>query len=190
MEPFAHLHVHTEFSLLDGQCKIKKLWEKAAKDEKGLEAFFKANKKKYKWDEPRFKGIAYYTRDSKDIAAVKKCVKGVDFSKWADKLRSTFNNDSVLRIRVEKGIFKKGDNGLIDKNEFGVQDAKAKEIKDFPNTATFGKMLKAPESLEDVRQLVVADYQEAMEKEWLERLEKKYPAVINESVLSQVKDNK
>ncbi len=32
MEPFAHLHVHTEFSLLDGQCKIKKLWEKAAKD--------------------------------------------------------------------------------------------------------------------------------------------------------------
>jgi len=32
LEPFAHLHVHTEFSLLDGQCKIKKLWEKAAKD--------------------------------------------------------------------------------------------------------------------------------------------------------------
>ena len=32
MEPFAHLHVHTEFSLLDGQCKIKKLWEKAVND--------------------------------------------------------------------------------------------------------------------------------------------------------------
>lgn len=167
----------------------REVWEKAAKDEKGLEAFFKKNKKKYKWDEPRFKGIAYYTRDSKDIAAVKKCVKGVDFSKWADKLRSTFNNDSILRIRVEKGIFKKGDNGLIDKNEFDVQDAKVKEIKDFPHTATFGKMLKAPQGLEDVRQLVVADYQEAMEKEWLEKLAKKYPAVINESVLSQVKDN-
>ena len=32
MEPFAHLHVHTEYSLLDGQCKISRLWAKAAKD--------------------------------------------------------------------------------------------------------------------------------------------------------------
>ncbi len=32
MEPFAHLHVHTEFSLLDGQCKIGRLFDKAAAD--------------------------------------------------------------------------------------------------------------------------------------------------------------
>ena len=32
MEPFAHLHVHTEYSLLDGQCKIARLWDKAAND--------------------------------------------------------------------------------------------------------------------------------------------------------------
>ena len=32
MEPFAHLHVHTEYSLLDGQCKIGRLFDKAAKD--------------------------------------------------------------------------------------------------------------------------------------------------------------
>jgi len=32
MEQFAHLHVHTEFSLLDGQCKIKNLFKKAAAD--------------------------------------------------------------------------------------------------------------------------------------------------------------
>ncbi|MBP5213680.1 MAG: PHP domain-containing protein, partial [Bacteroidales bacterium] len=32
MEPFAHLHVHTEYSLLDGQCKIARLFAKAAAD--------------------------------------------------------------------------------------------------------------------------------------------------------------
>ena len=32
MEPFTHLHVHTEFSLLDGQCKIKNLLKKAHAD--------------------------------------------------------------------------------------------------------------------------------------------------------------
>ena len=32
MQPFAHLHVHTEYSLLDGQCKIARLFKKAAED--------------------------------------------------------------------------------------------------------------------------------------------------------------
>ena len=33
------------------------VWEKAAKDEKALAAYFAKNKKKYKWEQPRFKGI-------------------------------------------------------------------------------------------------------------------------------------
>ena len=36
------------------------VWNRAAKDDKALEAYFKKNRKKYRWDEPRFKGIAYY----------------------------------------------------------------------------------------------------------------------------------
>ena len=36
------------------------VWEKAAKDQQGMAQYFKKNKKKYKWDEPRFKGIAYH----------------------------------------------------------------------------------------------------------------------------------
>ncbi len=168
----------------------REVWEKASKDEAGLQSFYKKNKKKYKWDEPRFKGIAYHTRDAKDIEAVKKSLKKVPFSKWAEVLRTTFNNDSVLRIRAEKGIFKKGDNGLVDKEQFKVDDAKIKEIKDFPNTSTYGKMLKAPEEMDDVRNLVVGDYQDFMEKAWIEQLKKRYPVVVNEEVLSTVKADK
>lgn len=114
-------------------------------------------------------------------------MKGKDFDDWAQILRTTFNNDSVLRIRVEKGIFKKGDNGLVDRNEFGVADAKVKEVKDFPNVATFGKIIKTPEEFSDVKALVVADYQEMMEKEWLKTLAAKYPAEVNQEVLKTVK---
>ena len=161
------------------------VWDKAAKDEAGLEKFFKKNKKKYAWDEPRFKGIAYRTKEVADIDAVKASVKGLAFDKWNEKLRSTFNNDSVLRIRVEKGVFKKGDNAIVDQYEFKA-DAKIKDMKGYPNTSTFGKMIKAPEAYTDVRGLVVADYQEKLEAEWVADLRKKYPVTVNKDILATV----
>lgn len=165
----------------------REVWDKAAKDEAGLQAFYKKNKKKYTYDEPRFKGIAYFTREQSDIEAVKKSVKGKKFSDWAQILRNTFNNDSVLRIRVEKGIFKKGANGLVDRDIFGVADAKVKEISGFKYNATFGKVLKAPEEMADVRALVTADYQDAMEKEWVEMLRKRYTFTVDPEVMKTVK---
>ena len=163
----------------------REVWDKASKDEEGLKAFFKKNKKKYKWDSPRFKGIAYYAKDNKDIAAVKKSLKGVSFDKWAEVLRSTFNSDSVLKIRVEKGLFKKGDNVLVDKYEFDVDTIPA-EKKDYPYCATYGKMLKAPKEMSDVRSQVTSDYQDAMEKKWLQGLRKKFPVVVNKDVVATV----
>lgn len=161
------------------------VWEKASKDEAGLVAFFKKNKKNYKWDEPRFKGIAYYTREEADIAAVKKSIKGKKFSEWADVLRSTFNADSIQRIRAEKGVFKKGDNKLVDKEMFG-QDVTVPEKKDYPYSSTFGQMLKAPKDMDDVRGQVTADYQEALEKGWVATLRKKYPVQVNKDVVATV----
>ena len=63
------------------------VWEKAANDEQAQAAYFAKNKKKYRWEHPRFKGIAYHTKDAADVAAVKKCVKGKPFSQWAELLR-------------------------------------------------------------------------------------------------------
>ena len=161
------------------------VWGKAANDDAQLEAFFNKNKKKYRWDNPRFKGIAYYTRDAKDVKAVKKAVKNVPFDDWAETLRTTFNNDSILRIRVEKGYFKKGDNTLVDRNVYKV-NTEVKEKKDYPNKATYGKVLKAPQSYKDVKGQVTADYQEILEKEWVAALRKKYTVEVDKSVLATV----
>ncbi len=161
------------------------MWDKAAKDEEGLAKFFKKNKKKYAFDAPRFKGMAYRTKDATDIEAVKEAVKGLAFDKWNEKLRTTFNNDSVLRIRVEKGIFKQGDNPIVDKYEFKT-NAEIKEMKGYPNTAAYGKMIKSPEDYTDVKGLVVADYQEKLEKEWVAGLRKKYAVEVDKSVLATV----
>ncbi len=174
--------------LLLYEVSSKTVWEKAKNDEAGLEAYFKKNKKKYAWTEPRFKGIAYRTRDVADVKAVQQAVKGLDFSEWTEKLRTTFNSDSVLRIRVEKGIFKKGDNALVDNQVFGV-DTVAPVVKDYPNTAVYGKKLKAPEEMSDVRQLVLTDYQEQLEKEWVALLRKQYPVEVDEKVVKTVNNH-
>ena len=162
------------------------VWDKASKDEKGLAGYFAKNKKRYRWEQPRFKGIAYHVKDVSDIKAVQNSVKGKAFGEWAEILRNTFNNDSVIRIRVEKGIFKKGDNALIDKMVFR-KDTTVQAVKDYPYDATFGKLLKkGPEDYTDVKALVIADYQEQLEKEWVAALRKKYAVVVDEKVLATV----
>ena len=161
------------------------VWEKAQNDKEGQENYFKANRKRYKWTEPHYKGIAYHTRTKADIAAVKKAVKGLPFDKWAERLRTTFNNDSILRIRVEKGIFVKGDNKTIDRLVFKTGD-EAKPNKDFPFDAVYGKKLKAPNEAADVNALVVADYQEYLEEKWVGELRKRYTFTVNEDVVNTV----
>ena len=162
------------------------VWDKAAKDEAGLANFFKKHKKNYAWDEPRYKGMAYHVKEQGDVKAVANCVKKLAFDKWAEALRSTFNADSVIRIRVEKGIFKKGDNALIDRAVF-KKDTTVTHMKDYPIDAVYGKILKkGPEDYNDVRGLVVADYQEALEKEWVADLRRKYVVKVNEDVLKTV----
>ena len=160
------------------------VWDKAAKDEAGLAAFFKKNRKRYAWTEPRFKGIAYNCKNAADVEAVKRSIKKVDFDDWAETLRKLFN-DSTLRIKVVKGIFKKGDNALVDREIFQV-DTTYTAPKGYEHTAVFGKKLKAPKTYDDVRELVVADYQEYLEKQWIADLRKQYPVVLNEEALATV----
>jgi peptidyl-prolyl cis-trans isomerase len=161
------------------------VWEKAAKDEEGLRYFFSKNKKRYVWDEPRFKGIACYAKTKADLKAVKKMVKKLPFDQWNEALTNAFNNDSTVRIRAERGMFKPGDNALVDREVF-KKHGNVKENPQFPVMGVVGKKLKSPKEMDDVRALVVADFQETLEKEWVKDLRKKYKVEVNEAVLKTV----
>lgn len=174
--------------LLSYEIANRNVWEKGAKDEAGLAKYFKKNKKKYAFDEPRFKGIAYHVKEQSDVKAVQDCVAGLSFDKWAEALRTTFNADSVLRIRVEKGLFRKGDNTLIDREQFHQDSIEVKPTKDYPIDATYGHIITKPEELDDVRGLVTADYQDVLEKAWVKELRKRYKVSVNKSVLATVKE--
>jgi len=160
------------------------VWEKAAKDDKALEAYYKKHKKDYKWETPRFKGMAYHTKEQSDLQAVADAVKGIDFDDWAEKLRKEFN-DSIRRIQVVKGFFKEGDNALVDRDIF-KKDTTVATVKGYPYSSTYGELQAQPKSYKDVRDLVVNDYQTQLEKEWVATLRKRYPVSVDKAVLATV----
>jgi peptidyl-prolyl cis-trans isomerase SurA len=173
--------------LLVYEISNRQVWEKASKDEAALDSWFRAHKKDYAFTEPRFKGIAYHVKDQADVKAVKRCVKGLPFGQWADVLRQTFNPDSIIRIRVEQGLFKAGDSRLVDHKIFRTALDQPVEVnKDYPIDAVYGKKLKKPEDYTDVRSQVVEDYQQALEQQWVADLRQRYPVKIYDDVLKTV----
>ena len=171
--------------LLLYEISTREVWDKASSDEAALKAWFDTHKKNYAWKEPRYKGIAYHVKTKQDVKAVKNCVKKHPFDQWNEALRTTFNPDSIIRIRVEKGIFKPGDNATIDKMVF-KQNASAKVNPDYPIDAVFGKKVKRPDDYTDVRPQVVEDLQDYLEQEWVADLRRRYQVEVNKEVLKTV----
>ena len=163
----------------------REVWSKAQNDEIALKAWFDTHKKKYTWKEPRYRGIAYHVKTKHDVKAVKQCVKNLPFDQWAEALRTTFNPDSVIRIRVEKGLFKLGDNPTIDKMVF-KQATSSTSDANYPIDAVYGKKLKRPDNYQDVRQQVVEDLQDYLEQEWVDALRHRYQVEVNQEVLKTV----
>jgi len=167
----------------------REVWEPASKDTLGLESYFKKNKKQYAWDDPHFNGMIYYCRNEADVKAVKKALKKIPEEKWTATVREQFNKDSVT-VRMEKRLFKKGDNVNVDALALKVKGTKTIENKDFPYMGVLGRKLKkGPKKWTDVSNQVVTDYQRMKENEFVDQLRKKYTVEIHQDVLDTVNNH-
>lgn len=162
------------------------VWDKAQQDEAGQEAYYKAHKKQYKWTEPRYSGIIIHTKNAAVMAQAKQLLKGVAEPDWATTIVEALNNDSVKVVRIERGLFKQGDNATIDRLAFGDKTKEVKTMKDYPETEIYGNIIKKPRTYKDVQGQVTTDYQSQMEQEWVEALRKKYPVEIYDDVVKTV----
>ena len=163
----------------------KEVWGKASTDTEGLARFFKKNKKRYTWDEPRYKGFIVSCANDTVAREVKKRMKKFSFDDSVSEIEKEFNTDSLTRVSIQKGLFVKGDNAIVDELIFKGEPAQRDEK--LPVVFVTGKKLKKPEAYTDVRGQVTADYQEYLEKQWVERLNDEATVVINEDVLKTIK---
>lgn len=166
----------------------EKVWSKAISDSVGLENFFKTNQDKYKWNK-RAEVVIYKCSDEATAVNVEKVLtKKTKTPVNNDELLKMFNKESQLTLTINEGKFEKGENASVDANEWingklhKVKSAKSVDLVMIKNVIE-----SEPKKLNEVKGLVTSDYQNFLEKEWVNELKAKYKVEVYKEVLKQVK---
>lgn len=186
-EKFASLYKEYKEGILLFSLMDKKVWTKSVEDTTGLKNYYEVNKDKYVFND-RY-DITYFRCSSKDIAEKLKLdlMKGTSL----DSALRNYNQLNPLNISSPfTGKFEKGANAYIDlvfndNNQSGkyiiVEDPKSKGGYVLIQVHQF--LPASKKTLAEARGSIMSDYQNYLEKQWLEELKTKYPIVVNESVL-------
>ncbi len=161
-----------------------KVWEKAVKDTTGLESYYQKHKDEYMWDKRARATIAIIMKPEVSDE-VKQMLK--EGRKMA-AIDSLMNNDSVTRVSLKEGYYEKDANPYIRQAEW----EKGLSGKLTHNKKRFYVMIREfiapePKKLNEARGLVTADYQEYLEKKWIEKLRRKYEFKVHRDVFNSLK---
>jgi peptidyl-prolyl cis-trans isomerase SurA len=166
------------FDLMD-----KKVWTKAVKDTVGLKEFYEKNKNNYLYEERS--DATVYTAANQKLAD--EAHKMLEKGKTDKEILAKLNKDSQLNLLVESKVFNKGENKTVDASWTPGISAITEVDKKFVFVKVNKILMPSPKALADAKGAVTSDYQNYLEKSWIEALRKKYPVSINKDILSQVK---
>lgn len=166
----------------------RQVWDVAQADTLGLEKWFKDHRDQYAWPKPRFNGYVFFARTANQVKAAKKLLKktlksGED---WRKALHKAFNADSVCVKVSGPYLCAEGENAAVDTYVFKAKGKEAGTTAEFPYGGSYGKVLKQPKTWLDVKPQVTADYQDQMEKAWVDSLRHRFSYTINEDVVKTV----
>lgn len=163
----------------------KKVWGKATSDTLGLQEFYEERKSEYMWPE-RVEAIVYKSIDNETAKKVQNWLKeGLE----NDSISAIVNSDSQLNLVIEEGVFAKEDNPAINTItwEKGIS-----EISEINGQFVFVNILEIrnpePKTLDEIKGIMISEYQKYLEAKWISELRAKYHYVVNKEVLYSVAD--
>ena len=179
---FKNLMREYEEGILLFEAIKQNVWDKASQDTVGLEKFFAQNKSKYNWDERA--SLIYYTVSDSAKADSMKIRKYAEKHTPQDVLKKFNKKGEAVKFREE--TLERGKSKVLDPSVWkaGAIVTNAKEPLNFMKVEKI--MPKSPKALKDARGYVVADYQEFLEKEWMNELTAKYKVEVNKDVLKSI----
>lgn len=169
------------------EVSLREVWDKAAKDTTGLETFFKANKKQYPWEQPRWKGYVLQCKDESSARAARSIIKSAEKDSVESYINRRLNTDSIQYVKVQYGLWEQGKNAAVDKYGLKIKNTEFTPSEELPIVVCVGKKLKSPEEWSDEKGKVTTDYQDYLEAEWIKQLRAKYEVKVNQEVWEKLK---
>lgn len=167
----------------------EKVWTKAVKDTIGIQEYFSNNTDNYNWGE-RVDATVYQLRDKSVIEKVKEIILSYDNDGDVAKALAA---DSIKTVRILPDFYESGDDKYVDMVEWktGLSEPVNSDVEDLTVFVNIREVLAPqPKELKDARGLVTADYQNFLEKQWIEELKSSYPVVRNEEIVNQLIEEK
>jgi len=111
----------------------------------------------------------------------------IEKGKTDKEILEKLNKESQLNLTIDSKIFNKGENSQVDANWApGLSPVKEAEKK-FVFVRVNKILPPSPKTLSEARGAATSDYQNYLEKSWIDSLKKKYPVNIHSDVLAKVK---
>jgi len=158
-----------------------KVWNRAVKDTSGLRAFFNANRQNYMW--PKRIDATIYECLNEGIAKEVKMMLANDTINSKHVIEK-INKESELNLKVKMNKFDPETTAVLKGRELnvGVTEPFGFEGK-FYVVKVQAVLPVMKKELNESKGNVTSDYQNTLEKDWIESLQKKYKVKINKKVL-------
>ncbi len=180
----ALMREYREGILLFEATKIE-VWDKASADSAGLQTFFNVNRDKYQFA-PRAVATRYEidNKGGLDINAITQFAAANGMDATLDEFGRQYINTTTDAYEIDR-LPELGE-GL--KMVVGSQSAVQNDLR--TGKSVFYKVealepARAKE-LKEARGYVIADYQDKLEREWVEQLRRTYPVKMNKKVLNKL----
>ena len=164
----------------------QKIWSKAIKDTTGLREFYELNSEKWIW--PLRAKVEIFSSSKKEILEKSFELKREDKIS-SDSIVKIANTSSPLNLSFEDGILPFDGNEVLSKFETknGISD-----IKLIDNKYTFIVIKEliepATKKLKEAEGLIVSEYQEYLETQWLKEMQQKHKIEVNFDVLYTIRE--
>ncbi len=164
----------------------KHVWNKAAIDTLELQNYFEKNKTKYIW-QPGVAAINVTANSLNDAQLLANKIAATP-EKWRDIVYHSDINAMADSARYEYNQlpnFHSSNQYIINKCTEPIKNKNEEQYSFVYVTNVFNKL--EPRIFSESKGMVINDYQQVLEKNWVESLKKKYPIKWNEAVWNTIK---
>jgi peptidyl-prolyl cis-trans isomerase SurA len=181
---FANVLQEYRDGLLLFELMERQVWNAAINDTIGLKNYYDRYKDNYIWPD-RVDAVVVSGANKKDVAEAEKQLQN---GASVEKIKTELNSENEQKVIVTTAIMDLN-NQMLPKNlEFKVGLSKIYEQNDAYHLVKVNRVIpKTIKSFEESKGNVINDYQNEIEKNWVQSLKEQFKVIINKDVLAKVK---